>query len=120
MLIGMTSGGEIRRMPYEREYKGYLSPITDKERQEAKTALNAMIGQTEIQTSSWMSGNDWLGTVSQPIGETTARQSHEGGAKCFRLFVVKIFIERRETWTSGRFEKDGIPLRGRTYFSPRL
>jgi hypothetical protein len=31
--------------------------------------------------------------------------------------VWEVFMERPETWTSGRFEKDGEPIGSHTYFS---
>jgi hypothetical protein len=33
--------------------------------------------------------------------------------------VWEVFMERPERWFSGRFEKDGEPIKSRTYFQPK-
>ena len=38
-------------------------------------------------------------------------------AKCFGLDVMDVMINRPETWTSEHFEKDGVPIKGRPYFT---
>ena len=65
-----------------------------------------------------MPGNDWTGTVFEPIYSKAARQSYEASARCFGLMVWETFMERPEIWFSGRFEKDGEPIGSRTYFQP--
>lgn len=67
-----------------------------------------------------MPGSDWTGTAFQPIWEKAAKKNEELAAKIFGLLVFEIFRHRPEDWYTGRFEKEGIPLRGRTYFRPGM
>ncbi|WP_204318660.1 hypothetical protein, partial [Klebsiella aerogenes] len=64
----------ITRVPYEREYKLFISRMTPAEIGAIKDALNAKIAGTEIQTAGWMPGFDWRGTAYQAIYEKAARQ----------------------------------------------
>ena len=116
MLVDMMSGAAITRIPYEQEYRNFMSQMTAGEITAAKARLDEMIEGTEIQTAGWMPGKDWTDTPFQPIYEKAARHSEEAAARCFGLMVWEVFMERPEKWTSGRFEKDGEPIGSRTYF----
>jgi hypothetical protein len=116
MLVDLMSEKPITRVPYAGDYQRYLSRMTPTEIDAIRDALNAKIDGTEIQTSSWMPGADWTGTPYQAIYEKAARFNEELAAKCFGLMVWDVFMRRPERWTSGRFEKDGEPISGRTYF----
>jgi hypothetical protein len=119
MLIDMMTGEPITSVPYGTEYRLFMSRLSHEEIAAIKTALNAKIDGTEIQTAGWMPGNDWEGTPYQPIFERAARHDFNAAARCFGLMVWEVFMERPERWTSGRFEKDGEPIGSRTYFQPR-
>ena len=116
MLVDMMSGAVIARIPYEREYRVWMGRMTASEIQEIEHRLNDMIQGTEIQTAGWMPGADWRGTPFQAIYEKAARHDPSVAARCFGLMVWKVFLDRPERWTSGRFEKDGEPIGSRTYF----
>lgn len=116
MLVDLMTGTPVTRIPYAADYQIYMSRMTPAEIGAIRNALNAKINGTEIQTSSWMPGADWTGTPYQPIYEKAARYNEELAAKCFGLIVWDVFMRRPERWTSGRFEKDGEPIGGRTYF----
>lgn len=118
MLIDMMSGKPITKMPYAAEYQRYMAAMSQEEIAAIKARLNEMVDGTEIQTAGWMPGHDWTGTVFEPIYFKAAKESYETSAKCFGLMVWEVFMERPETWTSGRFEKDGEPIGSRTYFQP--
>lgn len=119
MLIDMMTDATITKVPYAAEYHRYMSAMTPDEIAAIKEHLNDMIDGTDIQTAGWMPGSDWRGTVFEPIYFKAANQSYEASARCFGLMVWEVFMERPETWTSGRFEKDGEPIGSRTYFQPR-
>ncbi len=116
MLVDMMTLQPVTKVPYAADYRLYLSRLTQKEIADIKAALNAKIDGTEIQTSSWMPGSDWTNTPYQPIYEKAARYDVGAAARCFGLMVWEVFMARPERWTSGRFEKDGEPIKGRTYF----
>ena len=78
-----------------------------------------MIDGDEIHTSSWMPGSDWSDTPFHPIWEKAAKKNEDLAAKIFGVLVWDVFRERPERWITGRFEKDGEPISGRTYFKDR-
>jgi hypothetical protein len=119
MLVDMMTGKQVTRMPYANEYEAFMSRLSHDEIDSIKAALNQKIEGTEIQTAGWMPGNNWEGTPFQPIYEKAARRDFKAAARCFGLMVWEVFMERPETWTSGRFEKDGEPIGSRTYFRPK-
>lgn len=83
-----------------------------------RSRLDAMIADGEIFTSSWMPGNDWRGTPFQPIFDDAAQGDRQTSALMFGLLVWEAFERHPDTWYTGKFEKDGIPIDGRTYFKP--
>lgn len=119
MLIDIMTGKRVTAVPYAAEYHQFLSRLTQHEIASIRAALNSKIHGTEIQTAGWMPGSDWNGTPFQPIYEKAARHDYGASARCFGLMVWEVFMERPETWTSGRFEKDGVPIGSRTYFRVR-
>ncbi len=119
MLIDLMTTKTITKMPYAKEYKLWMSRLSAAEIAAIKTELNAKIDGHTIHTAGWMPGNDWRGTPFQPIYEKAARHDIKTSALCFGLMVWEVFMDRPETWTSGRFEKDGEPIGSRTYFQPR-
>lgn len=116
MLVDLMSGKEINHVPYRREYSLFMSRMSAAEIAAIKSELNKLIEGTEIQTAGWMPGANWIGTVYQPIYDKAARQDYGASARCFGLMVWEVFMQRPERWTSGRFEKDGVPIGSRTYF----
>ena len=118
MLIDMMTGERILSVPYQAEYKQFLSRLSVEELALIKAELNAKIEGTSIQTAGWMPGNNWEGTSFQAIYEKAARRDQSAAARCFGLIVWEIFLERPELWTSGRFERNGEPIGSRTYFQP--
>jgi hypothetical protein len=75
-----------------------------------------MLDSGEVHTTSWMPGSDWGPTPFDPIYWDAAKQDPVAAAKCFGLFVWECVLERDEAWGSGHYEKDGYPIKGRTYF----
>ena len=119
MLENMMTGALIKSVPYQADYRLFLSRLTAGEIASIKEALNDKIEGSEIETAGWMPGSNWEGTPYQAIYEKAAKRDHAAAARCFGLMVWEVFMERPERWTSGRSEKDGEPIGSRTYFRPR-
>lgn len=119
MLVDLMSGELITRIPFERWYRGFTSRLTNAEIGAIKIKLNSLINNTEVQTAGWMPGSGWAGTVYEPIYENAARRDYKASALFFGLMVYEVFMERPERWSSGRFEKNGLPIGSRTYFCIR-
>uniref|UniRef100_Q3ASP9 Uncharacterized protein n=1 Tax=Chlorobium chlorochromatii (strain CaD3) TaxID=340177 RepID=Q3ASP9_CHLCH len=116
MLYSIESNSQITHIPHHKDFTSWRKRLSDDEYQAIVDDLNSRIDGTEIQTSSWMPGSDWRGTVFQPIYEKACRYSKESSAKFFGLIVWKVFMDRPEWWAFGRYEKDGIQISGITYF----
>ena len=107
----------ITGVPFRNQYATWMSRLSADEIAAIKAEMNAMIDTGRIHTSSWMPGSDWSSTVFQPIYLKAARRDHTAAAQFFGLMLMEVFMDRPETWTSEHFEKDGEPIKGRTYFT---
>lgn len=116
MLYAIDSNSEITSILHRREFDLWRSRLSDIEYQAIVDELNSRIDGTEIQTSSWMPGSDWSGTAFHPIFEKACQFSEDASALFFGLIVWVVFMERPEWWSFGRYEKDGAPISGITYF----
>ena len=115
----LESDTVVVSIPRREAFDLIRSRLTAPEFDSIVEALNAKIDGSEIHTSSWMPGSDWTDTPYQALHEKAARFNQELAGKMFGLMVFYVFMLRPETWVTGRFEKDGEPINGRTYFLPR-
>jgi hypothetical protein len=116
MLYSIETNSEITRTPHLHEFNRWRNRLSEQEYQTIVDSLNTRIEGTEIQTSSWMPGSDWSGTVLEPIYEKACEFDERASALFFGLIVWIVFMERPEYWAFGRYEKDGILISGITYF----
>jgi hypothetical protein len=116
MLFNMTTSKEVMKGPYEKDYRLFMSRLSQVEIHQIEATLDEMIDGTEIQTAGWMPGHDWTGTPFEPIYTKAARCNYDLSARGFGLMVWAVFMKRPEKWFSGHFEKDGKALGSRTYF----
>jgi hypothetical protein len=77
--------------------------------------LDSRFEAREVDTSSWIPGADWTGTVFEPVYYACAEEP-EVAALFFGLLVWQVVMDREDWWSFGRYEKEGIPIRGMTYF----
>lgn len=120
MLYAVDKGSEITHIPHQQEFDRWRNRLSDQEYQAIVDNLNSRIEGTQIQTSSWMPGSNWSGTVFQPIYEKACEFDERASALFFGLIVWVVFLERPEYWAFGRYEKDGIQISGITYFRVSL
>jgi len=120
MLYSIEDGTIINYIPHSREYHIWRNRLSDAEYGAIVDELNRRISGKEIHTSSWIPGSDWAGTVWEPIYTKSCLENEEDSGLCFGLFVWVVMMERPETWAFGRYAKDGIPIRGLTYFQVRI
>ena len=116
MLYSVDSDKPISRIPHAREYRAWKSKMSKPEIDAIFAALNSRFDATEIETSSWIPGADWTGTVFQPIYHKACNRNPSAAALCFGLMVWEALMNHSEAWGFGRYEKNGIPIRGMTYF----
>ena len=116
MLFDIKKGSKINRTPRLAEYERWKNRLTTKEFQAIVDDLDSRVSEGEVHTSSWMPGHDWSNTVFQPIYDRACGQHRESAAKYFGLILWEVMMNRDEAWSFGRYEKDGIPIEGMTYF----
>ncbi|MEO5332327.1 MAG: hypothetical protein H7839_09920 [Magnetococcus sp. YQC-5] len=116
MLIDLMTKEPITKIPRKEKWDLVLKKLTKQELEAIKKELNDMIDGDEIHTAGWMPGSDWTNTPFEAIYVKAASKNQLLAAQLFGLIVWVVFMEREETWTSGRFEKNGEPIGSRTYF----
>ena len=116
MLFSIDSNRYIHEIPHEKDYRRWRGKLNNAEFEAIRAVLRSKIGGAEIHTSSWIPGNDWSDTVYDPIYSKACDMSHAESAKCFGLFLWTFLQEHPDTWAFGRYEKNGIPINGLTYF----
>lgn len=116
MLFDIDSGQEVNYIPHQNNFNLWRSRLSEKEFDSITDKLNSLIDKDEIHTSSWIPGNNWSNTVFEPIYAKACNMDENLSGLCFGLFVWYVFQERDDEWYFGRFEKDGFPIKGMTYF----
>lgn len=116
MLYSIDSDDYISSIPHRRDYDRWRRGITDAEYQAIYDELNSRISGSEIETSSWIPGSDWTGTVFQPIYEKACQYDEGAAAKFFGLILWRVVMEHEEVWAFGRYKLGDIPIEGLTYF----
>jgi hypothetical protein len=124
MLVDFYTRKPITKTWFPAKFRTWKSRLTARECDAINAEINRMVDANKVKgksivTTSWLPGADWTNTPFEPIFAKAAKRSETQAAQCFGLFVQEVFLHRPETWTSEHFEKDGVPLTGRTYFEPK-
>ncbi len=122
MLYHIKTNRVIDDIPYRDEYDVWRGRLTDTEYKAIIDELASKIGNTEIQTSSWMPGKNWANTVFDPIYSKACNCDYVQAAKFFGLLVWETFLNHKDYWAFDHYELDGKPINGLTYFKvqPRI
>ena len=115
MLYSVDTLSYITKIPHQDKYNGLRRNLLQTDLDRIKAELNSRIDTNEIHTSSWIPGNDWTGTPYMPIYEACGQDVNLSGM-CFGLILWIVMMERSDVWSFGRYEKDGVPIQGITYF----
>ncbi len=116
MLYSVDSQSYVSAIPHRSDFDIWRSRLSDQEYEAIVNELRSKIECDEIHTSSWIPGAIWTDTVFQPIYEKACRYDPEAAAKCFGLILWAVLLEDDDVWGFGRYEKDGVPIEGMTYF----
>jgi hypothetical protein len=110
-------GTPITVLPHQSDYNTWVSRITSQEYSDIISEIDRMVQGTEVQTAGWMPGNNWTGTVFEPIYTKSCRYNEEHSGLFFGLLVWDYFMNHNtDDWSFGRFENNGVPIRSITYF----
>lgn len=107
----------ITNIPHRKEFEAWRAGISDAQYEAIMTDLDARVEGGEVHTSSWLPPKGgWEGSVFQPIYDSACRHDYDASGLFFGLLVWKMFMDRPDDWSFGHYEKDGVPIRGLTYF----
>ena len=122
-LYSIDNHGEhhkITHIPHQSEFDAWCSRLSPIQLRTIRIELQRMIAGDEIHTAGWMPGSDWTGTVWEPIYANACQYDTVAAGLCFGLFVWEAAMNHSDTWSFGRYEKDGMPIRSMTYFRIHL
>ncbi len=118
MLYSVPDLKRLEHVPHGHEYQRWrerLDHIAPLAYDRIHGELDSRFETREVDTSSWIPGSDWTGTVFQPIFHACG-EDETAAALFFGLLVWQVVMDREDCWSFGRYEKEGIPIRGLTYF----
>lgn len=116
MLYSIETGDKIEGIPHAHTYDLWRTRLSDVEYQAIYDTLAARIDDSQIETSSWIPGSDWTGTVFQPIYEKACRYDERAAAKFFGLILWQVVRDHPDAWAFGRYKLGDTPIDGLTYF----
>ena len=116
MLFSINTGKYVTRLPHKKDFDRWMKNLSDTDYQKIIKELNRKIDLSDINTSSWIPGRDWTGTVYEPL-YYSCNKSITASGFFFGLILFDLLMKRDDAvWGFGRFEKDGVPIHGTTYF----
>lgn len=116
MLYSVDSCSYVGYVPHAKEYDAWRSRLPKHEFQAIWDDLSRRISGAEIQTSSWIPGADWSGTVFQPIYDKACDEDPVASAKFFGLILWDVVLNHESAWGFGRYKLGNVPIEGMTYF----
>lgn len=116
MLYSIDGNKYIETLPHKQQFDSWMKNLSTQDYSKIVDTLNDRVDRSDINTSSWIPGSDWSGTVYEPIYHACGDNKEVSGL-FFGLILFKILMERQDAvWGFGRYENNGIPIRGTTYF----
>ena len=116
MLYSIDSGKYVNHMPHKNDFDKWMKNLSSADYVKVIDALNEKIDQCDINTAGWMPGNNWEGTVYEPLYLACGKDKVKSGM-FFGLILFDLLMNRDDkVWGFGRFEKDGRQIGSMTYF----
>jgi len=106
----------VTEVPHRADYDRWRSRLSEDDYQAIRSELLSKIEGGGIHTSSWIPGSEWSGTPFMPIYEKACKGDQAAAAKCFGLILWEVMMDHEDKWSFGRYEKDGVPIEGLSYF----
>jgi len=115
MLYSIDTGKYVKKVPHRKEFDKWMSNLKDEDYKRIYVELNSRVNGSDINTSSWIPGNDWTGTDFEPIYNACGKSKANSGM-FFGLILFDLMIKRDDVWGFGKYEKNGVPIKGTTYY----
>lgn len=115
MLYSVETGRYVDKLPHKKEFDIWMKKLPQADYESIVDALNAKIALSDINTSSWIPGDEW-DSVYKPLAVACGNNKEASGL-FFGLILFDLLMRRDDAvWGFGRFEKNGVPIKGTTYF----
>jgi hypothetical protein len=115
MLYSVETGKNVDKLPHKKEFDIWMKKLPQADYENIVDALNAKIAHSDINTSSWIPGDEW-DSVYKPLAVACGNNKEASGL-FFGLILFDLLMRRDDAvWGFGRFEKNGVPIKGTTYF----
>ncbi len=89
---------KITYIPHKDVYNTLKSRLDTNELEAIEEELNKKISGKEVNTSTFLPGHNWFGTVFEPIYTKACRGNREVLAKFFGVIVWTILMGRKYSW----------------------
>lgn len=119
---------QISKVPHQTQFQQWKSRLDQSHIAAIHAEFDKMISnreasQNKILTSNWLpselcqeGGMEWGGTPFWPIYEDACNKSIQQAGWCFGLLLWEYMMNRDDEWICGKFDMDGVPIGGTTYF----
>ncbi|MDR1871699.1 MAG: hypothetical protein LBS60_07215 [Deltaproteobacteria bacterium] len=122
-LFYIQGNGKIERVvavPHQGHNQPIINRIPNREFLAIKDEINRLVDLVvdsphELITAGWLPGNDWTGTVWEPI-YIAANLNFDLSGMIFGAIVFQVMMERDEDWSLGKYQIDGRDIGSNTYF----
>ena len=118
MLYKVPEMKKVTKVPYEDVYlvkRNALDQTDAMAYLRIHRELSGRFTAREIDTSSWIPGKDWTGTVYDPI-YWACGYDDVSAALFFGQIVWQVVMDMPDCWAFGKYELDGVAIKGTTYF----
>ena len=114
----------IKRIPHYYDNKLIIERIPEEQKNKIIKEINCKINEVadspnEIITSGWIPGNDWTGSVWEPI-YIAAEKDFSRAGMIFGALVFETMMKREEDWSLGKYQVNGRDIGSTTYFRIHL
>jgi hypothetical protein len=118
-MLYAIDGDKIKKITYilhKDAYYALQSRLSSIEIEAIEEELNKKISGNEVNTSTFLPGHNWSGTVFEPIYTKACKKNREVSAKFFGVMLWVVLLKRKDNWAFERYKMDGRDIRGMTYF----
>ena len=115
MLYSIESQKYVTSLPHEKDFKKWMNNLAPSDYQTIIQELNSKINGSDVNTSSWIPGSEWAGTVYEPLYFACKGNPTKAGF-FFGLILFDLMMNRDDAWGFGKYKKNGVDIKGITYF----
>jgi len=116
MLYSFDSDKYIKTLPHKKQYDMWRKKLSNVDHEIICNEIMQHFNEKEVNTSSFIPGKDWTGTVYDPLYHACGGNVEASGL-FFGLIVWKLLMDNPDVvWGFGRYRINDVDIRGMTYF----